>query len=256
MTATPSAHTVRNPSTSRVVQLGALLALVSALLLLAAPFGYRFGILPLRTALLTVFAWGVYGGAAAAIVSLIGLVVTLLRPKEARRGLPLAVIGLLAGVVFFGMGGRFRMGEPAPPIHDITTDIEDPPQYVAVLPLRATAPNKTAYGGEKISAQQHKAYPDVKPVMLSAPPTQAFDRALAAARRMGWEMVAADPTAGRIEATDTTLWFGFRDDVVIRVRAADGGSRIDVRSLSRVGGGDVGTNARRIRAYMKALTAG
>ncbi len=71
---------------------------------------------------------------------------------------------------------------------------------------------------------------------------------------MGWEIVAADSTAGRIEATATTAWFGFKDDVVIRVRPANGGSRVDVRSLSRVGVGDVGTNAKRIRAYLGVLT--
>ena len=71
---------------------------------------------------------------------------------------------------------------------------------------------------------------------------------------MGWDLVEANATAGRIEATDTTFWFGFKDDVVIRVTPADGGSRVDVRSLSRVGGGDAGTNAKRIRAYLDLLT--
>ncbi len=70
---------------------------------------------------------------------------------------------------------------------------------------------------------------------------------------MGWDLVAADAAAGRIEATDTTFWMGFKDDLVIRVRATDGGSQVDVRSLSCVGGGDVGANAKRIRAYLKAL---
>jgi len=89
---------------------------------------------------------------------------------------------------------------------------------------------------------------------LNRPPDRAFDLALAALHEMGWDLVAADATAGRIEATDTTFWFGFKDDVVIRVRPADGGSRVDVRSLSRVGVGDVGTNAKRIRAYLDVLT--
>jgi uncharacterized protein (DUF1499 family) len=77
--------------------------------------------------------------------------------------------------------------------------------------------------------------------------------AVAAARAMGWEVVAADRASGRIEATDTTRFFGFKDDVVIRVQAAPGGSRVDVRSVSRVGGSDVGTNATRIRAYLARL---
>jgi uncharacterized protein (DUF1499 family) len=109
------------------------------------------------------------------------------------------------------------------------------------------------YGGDKIATQQRDAYPDVRPLMLSVPPAQAFERALATVREKGWELVAADGTAGRIEATDTTFWYGFKDDVVIRVKPADGGSRVDVRSLSRVGGGDAGTNAKRVRGYLDAL---
>ena len=104
------------------------------------------------------------------------------------------------------------------------------------------------------NAQQRAAYPDVQPAILNVPPAQAFERALAAVHDMGWEVVKADATEGRIEATDTTFWFGFKDDVVIRVGPTDGGSRVDVRSLSRVGVGDAGTNAKRIRAYLKALT--
>jgi uncharacterized protein (DUF1499 family) len=247
------AETVRKPAISWVVMLGAGLAVVSALVLLAAPVGYRVGILPLRTALQTFLRWGAYGGIAAALVSLAGLVVTLMRPREARRGILLAAISLLVGLALVGIPGRFRMGPPKPPIHDITTDMQEPPQYVAVLPLRANAPNTTVYGGEKIAAQQRAAYPDLQPLMLNVAPRQAFDRALGAVREMGWELVAADAAAGRIEATDTTFWFGFKDDVVIRVRPADAGSRVDVRSLSRVGGGDAGTNAKRIRVYLDAL---
>lgn len=250
-----SAPIVRRSSISWVVILGAVLAAVSALMLVAAPLGYRLGIMPLRLALLTVFVWGAYVGCAAAGVSLIGLVMTSLRPQDTRRGIALAVISLLAGGVLFGMAGRFRLGPPKPSIHDITTDTQDPPQYVAVLPLRANAPNKTVYGGERVAALQRKAYPDLQPLMLNVPPQQAFDRALATVREMRWDLVAADAVAGRIEATDTTFWMGFKDDVIVRVRPTDQGSRIDVRSLSRVGGGDVGTNAKRIRAYLKALMA-
>jgi uncharacterized protein (DUF1499 family) len=249
-------HTVGKPSLSWVVLLGAGLAVASALVLLAGPVGYRLGILPLRVALLTLLRWGAYGGIAAAVVSLAGLVVTLSRPREARRGLLLAAISFLAGVALIGIPGRFRLGPPKPPIHDITTDTQDPPEYVAVLPLRANAPNPTVYGGEKIASQQREAYSDLQPLMLNVPPSQAFERALATVRDMGWDLVAADAAAGRIEATDTTFWYGFKDDVVIRVRPADGGSRVDVRSLSRVGGGDVGTNAKRIRGYLNALRAG
>jgi len=246
-------QTVRKPSISWVVLLGAGLAVASALVLLAGPVGYRLEILPLRVALQSFLRWGAYGAIAATVVSLAGLVVTLTRPREARRGVLLAAIGLLAGVVLIGIPGRFRLGPPAPPIHDITTDTQEPPEYVAVLPLRVNASNTTVYGGEKIASQQREAYPDLQPLTLNVPPPQAFDRALTTVREMGWELIAADAGAGRIEATDTTFWFGFKDDVVVRVRPADGGSRVDVRSLSRVGGGDAGTNAKRIRAYLDTL---
>ena len=244
---------MKKPSISWVVMLGAGLAVASALVLLAAPIGYRLGILPLRIALQSFLRWGAYGGIAAAAVSVAGLVVTLMRPREGRRGIVLATTSVLVGLALVGIPGRFRMGPPKPPIHDITTDMREPPEYVAVLPLRANAPNTTVYGGEKIALQQRAAYPDLQPLMLNVAPPQAFDRALATVRDMGWELVAADAAAGRIEATDTTFWFGFKDDVVIRIRPAYGGSRVDVRSLSRVGGGDAGTNAKRIRAYLDAL---
>ncbi len=69
----------------------------------------------------------------------------------------------------------------------------------------------------------------------------------------GWTIVASDPATGRIEASQTSRWFGFTDDIVIRVAAHGTGSRIDMRSLSRQGRSDFGVNAARIRAYMRAL---
>jgi uncharacterized protein (DUF1499 family) len=140
-----------------------------------------------------------------------------------------------------------------PPIHDISTDLVDPPAFVAVLPLRADAPNSAIHGGAELAAAQRRAYPDITPVMLADTAASAHGRALAAARRMKWEIVAADVHSGRIEATATTFWFGFKDDIVIRISSIGGASRIDVRSVSRVGKSDVGANAARIRAYLASL---
>jgi uncharacterized protein (DUF1499 family) len=80
-----------------------------------------------------------------------------------------------------------------------------------------------------------------------------FKRAEATARAMGWEIVAAEPGEGRIEATDTTMWFGFKDDIVIRIVPEGEGSRLDIRSMSRVGKSDLGKNADRIRKFLAAL---
>ncbi|HMB73320.1 MAG TPA: DUF1499 domain-containing protein, partial [Gammaproteobacteria bacterium] len=141
-----------------------------------------------------------------------------------------------------------------------TTDTENPPAFVAVLPLRANAPNTAVYGGgeretpESLAEQQLSAYPDIEPQRFDEPPDAVFARALAAATSLGWEIVAEVPNEGRIEATDTTFWFRFKDDIVIRIRPdGSGGSVLDARSVSRVGVGDAGTNAARLRRFFAAL---
>jgi uncharacterized protein (DUF1499 family) len=140
-----------------------------------------------------------------------------------------------------------------PPIHDISTDTFDPPQFVALAQLRAAAPNGLKYGGPAIAAQQQKGYPDIKSLILKEPPQKAMQSAIDAARSRGWEIVSSDAPTGRIEATDTTSWFGFKDDIVVRVRPEGSGSRIDVRSASRVGQSDIGANAQRVRGYLARL---
>ena len=120
-------------------------------------------------------------------------------------------------------------------IHDITTDTENPPVFVSVLALRKNAPNSAIYGGPEIAEQQHAAYPDIRPLVSDLPPAKAFERSLSVARQMGWKIVDENPAEGRIEATATTRWFGFKDDVVLRIAPAAGnGSRVDIRSVSRV----------------------
>ena len=102
---------------------------------------------------------------------------------------------------------------------------------------------------------QRHGYPDLVPRILARPPGEVFALALAAAKEMNWEIVAAVPEEGRIEAMATTFWFGFTDDVVVRVAAHEKGSRLDVRSVSRVGRSDIGVNARRIREFLALLPA-
>lgn len=238
--------------TPAIVVTGVLLAVLCAVALVVSGFGYRLGWWGLRAAF-TMLRWSAYGGGVAALVSAAGTVVAW--RGAGRAALGLGLLGVVVGVVVVGVPWSWlRRARSVPAIHDITTDTANPPVFVAVLPLRATAPNKPVYGGAEVAAQQLKGYPDLKPILLPVPPGAAFQRALATARGMGWDIVAADSAAGRIEATATTLWYGFKDDVVIRVTAAAGGARIDVRSESRVGGSDVGTNAERIRAYTRKLT--
>jgi uncharacterized protein (DUF1499 family) len=239
-----------------VASLGLLLALVAVLMLGAAPLVYRTGLQPLPVSFL-LLRNGVYVAGGAAVLSLIALIGWRQYGRALRRLVPVAlVVSAVVGVVPFTF---FNPRNPPPPIHDITTDTTNPPSFAAVLPLRAAAnaSNRAEYAPADAEVQR-LAYPDIAPVTSRLEPPQAFARALDAARAMGWTVVAQDPAAGLIEASDTTFWFGFTDDVVIRVAVAPdgGGSRIDVRSLSRIGRGDVGANAKRIRAYTGKLNQG
>jgi uncharacterized protein (DUF1499 family) len=227
------------------------LAAVALLLLLLAGPTVRLGLWDFGTGF-SLLRWAAYVGLASVAVALAALLT-----RTGRRSVLLQVAALLiGGGVAFVPWHWLRQARRVPPIHDISTDLEHPPEFVAVLPLRAGSPNPAVYGGPEVAAAQRTGYPDLQPLVVHLAPGPAFARALASARAMGWTVVAADSTAGRIEATATTPWFGFKDDVVVRVEPNPAGSRVDVRSVSRVGQSDVGTNARRIRAYLARLAAG
>lgn len=229
--------------------LAVLLSLVAAALLLLAGPGARMEWWDFRTGF-QLMRWAAYTGLAAAALA----AALVAAPRSRRAGLPALLFALVLGLlVAYVPWHGMRQARSVPPIHDITTDTAQPPQFVAVLPLRADAPNPAEYEGADIARQQLAAYPDISTRHLPVPPDAAFARALEAAGDMGWDIVDTDAATGRIEATDTTFWFGFKDDVVIRVAADDGGSKVDVRSVSRVGGSDVGANAKRIRAYLERL---
>ena len=242
------AHTER---LSPIALIGFLAALVALLMVGGAGPAYRLNLVDLRGAF-ALLGWGAWTGLVVTFIALVGAWIT--RPGTPSRGFALALAGVvLAGAAFCVPFAMSQSAKALPPIHDITTDMENPPRFVAIIPLRAGSPNPVEYPGESISQQQRKAYPDIQPVTIAEPPDAAFKRALNAARDVGWQIVAATPDQRRIEATDTTTWFGFKDDIVVRVTPADGSSRIDVRSVSRLGQGDLGKNAARIRAYLQRL---
>lgn len=225
------------------------LAVVALVLLLVSGPGARLDLWGFRTGF-SLMRWAAFIGLAGATLGLLSLLVPVLRRAGTRPAVVALVLGLsVAYVPWAGL----QKARSVPPIHDITTDTTEPPAFVALLPARLEAPNGAEYAGEDIARQQREAYPDVQPMRLDAPPPQAFERALAAARSMGWDIADANAADGRIEATDTTFWYGFKDDVVVRVRADGAGSRIDVRSMSRLGGSDVGANAERIRRYLARI---
>ncbi len=238
-------------SISSFVLVGLALAALAGLGAMLAGFGSRWGWWNFRIGFI-ILRWAAYGGIVAAVISFIGAILTW--PGILHRNFLLSIFGLVIGILVFAAPWCYwRTAQKVPPIHDITTDWENPPRFVSILPLRKNAPNPAEYGGPKIAEKQLEAYPDLAPAIFSLPADKVFQRALAATQKMGWKMVATNPAEGRIEATDTTFFFGFKDDIVIRVAPADHGSRVDIRSVSRVGRSDVGTNAKRIRKFLKEL---
>lgn len=231
---------------------GAAVAIVSVLAVLAAGWGNRAGWWDYRFAL-GVLRWAALIGIAGGLVAGVGGTLAI-GGRPPRRVSVLAIVGVVLGALLLGIPWSYQSRRSVP-INDITTDTANPPRFVDVAPLRRNAPVKMDYGGEETAALQQKAYPDIAPVVPPVPREQAFERALAAARSLGWEIVAAVPAEGRIEATDTTPFMGFRDDIVIRVMPEGAGSRIDIRSHSRVGRGDFGTNAKRVREFLKRVSA-
>lgn len=228
-----------------MIKVGLVLSAVGAVLLLAGPLGSRFGVWPFLVGFLML--------AVSLLLGLVGVSLAFVACVKTGSWMP-GMAGILAGLAVVSVPSFIVVSaRGAPPINDITTDPADPPSFVAILPLRAGAPNPPEYAGSPVADQQRAAYPDVKPLVLQMDAGRAFDRALMAVRGLGWEVVADDKSSGRIEAVDTTFWFGFKDDVVVRVREDAGGARIDVRSKSRVGVGDVGTNARRIRELLRRI---
>lgn len=235
--------------------------------------------------LITLASWGLRLAIAAPVIA--GLGIALFRAGVLDFRLPLlgvAIATLLAGVALlmsgvslvFGIGGdgahvqkaaialvlallvlyapvnTLRKGGNVPQIHDITTDLDNPPVFVAVPGQRSAGDNSLGLN-DKVQAQQRAFYTDLAPLTLAGAPGDNFPRALAAAEAMGWLIVDTDPQAGRIEATATTPLFGFKDDVVIRLSADNGQTRVDMRSASRVGRSDLGANAQRIRDYLAKL---
>lgn len=223
---------------------------VAALVMLAsAGPGSRLGIWQWGAGL-ALLKWATWTGIAAIVAALLLLAVPATRRGGAAQLVSALILAIVAVTPPLLLVARAKS---VPPIHDITTDTADAPAFVALRGAREAAPNGAAYAGGEVAAQQRAHYSELVPIVIASPPAEVIARAEALARDMGWEVAARDDASGRLEATATTRWFGFKDDVVVRVRADPKGSRVDVRSASRVGRSDVGANAARIKEFLARL---
>ena len=247
--------------------------LAATLAVAAAPLSHRTGLLPVNAAvgLLVVALLPLLWVLAAGLLMLVrGGLAKLDRRTVAALMLAAGASAMPVATVVLSIG--------APPIHDITTDTEDPPRFDAIVAVRGRGSNPIEYRGPELAATQRAAYPDIQPLVLAGNPGDLADVAVAVAEELGWRVVAVEPfgseemrgtgRGGRrapapyrgvlIEASDSTFWFGFQDDVAVRLRSAGGApgsTTVDVRSVSRFGIGDLGANAARIRRFLDRLEA-
>ena len=217
------------------------------LLLPLGALGTKFGLWPFTAGLL-LFALSVLGSV---IILVINLIWNFRKPGPANRKIILITsIIALAPLVVALLAMRNSAGGPI--IHDISTDLISPPEFIAGKIERGEDSNDLQRTSDDLRIQQ-EVYSDIKPIISSLTTDQAFKKAVRISRQLGWDIYAEAPNEGRIEAVDTTFWFGFKDDIVIRVQPANEGSRIDLRSVSRVGRGDLGANAKRVSSFVEAF---
>ena len=228
----------------------AIITLVVAGLLMAASGpAFRMELIELGDA----FSWLRVGAQLAAAAAVLGIVTIVVAGLCRRWGAVLSgAIAAVLAVMMVAMPVQMKQrAQTVPPIHDITTDMNNPPAFTALAAAREAAPNALAYPGADTAQQQQAAYPMLKPIMLTAPIAQIRTAARDLISARGWELAAENPTS--FEATATTRWFGFKDDVVIRLTETGDGVRVDMRSASRLGKSDLGTNAERIQTFLDDL---
>ncbi|MFN2377711.1 MAG: DUF1499 domain-containing protein [Candidatus Binatia bacterium] len=242
-------------SVSTAARMGGTLGMAAAVLVVAGAGGAALGALPpFGGFLLMVLGLGV--ALMGTVTSIVGIVAT--SAGKNRGGRDLAVRGLLLCLItVIALAVPASKGSGLPRINDITTDVGDPPVFVSALEAEPNQGRDMKYPGEEFAAQQQAGYPDLASLVLEEEPAAAYDRvraALAGLPRM--QITGESREEGRIEGTETSRLFRFADDVVVRIRPfQDGGSRVDVRSKSRDGKGDLGVNAARIRELLSRVKA-
>ncbi|ALQ07507.1 DUF1499 domain-containing protein [Pseudoalteromonas fuliginea] len=227
-----------------------LVSLIAFLLVVLPGPLYKFGIVELGTAF-TGFRFGVYAGGAALVLLLIQII--FMRKTVTFGSAAIAVV--FSAVAIAMPLNMMNTAKSVPPIHDISTDLVNPPQFVAIAPLRVDAPNPVAYAGEETAIEQRKAYPELATLSFAQSKTDLLEATEQAVKNLGWELVNTDTSLGLVEATDTTTWFGFKDDVVVRINDEGSERFVDIRSKSRVGRSDLGKNAQRIHTLINELNS-
>lgn len=233
------------------------ISIVAALVLVYAILLHRYEFITSPAA----FALLCGAGALAALALALGLYAVYVTWMRVVRGMRYALGGVLLSSAVLGGPLAFVMpGLLLPPIHDISTDLDNPPELTVARANRPAWANALEHpGGESsLADDQRTGYPEVAPLFLQMQTDEAFDLALRVVRQSGWRVVAVQEPArpgapGQIEAIAHTPVMGFADDVAVRVSAVPGGTMFDIRSVSRYGRSDLGANAARILDTLRRI---
>jgi uncharacterized protein (DUF1499 family) len=228
-------------------------AVIGAVLLLMGGLGTRLGMWSYNGGF-TVASGGILLASAGFFLGVIGYVVALRKGLSTERSSILIAL-VICTILLVQVGMQMNALASVPAIHNISTDTQDPPAFDALVAVRAAeGANPLVYDANVLAEPQRQAYPWVQTLELPTNPGILLNEAVSVLEDMGLAVVNVSAEQGIIEATATTFWFGFKDDVVIRVReSAVGGSVIDVRSVSRSGQSDLGVNAKRIGTILQGL---
>lgn len=261
-----------------IVRFALLVSLLVPVYFAAAALGVKFGMWHWKFGLGTLIVeWGPRILIGALVLGLVALVAALARPP--RGGFAVALVAVLIPAIGLAYGHRVRSGSAGiPPIHDISTNAEAPPQFSArIMNLRDAAganpvhspttklgsieayqsPRFQDLASRTVGELAREAYPGLQTLAVKADRQRLHQALVEEARERGWQIHTDDPATGSLEATAETFWFGFKDDVTVRAKPArdPGTFLVDARSTSRVGLGDMGTNAARLTDYLAAVEA-
>ena len=226
-------------------------AVLAATLTVLAIICHRLDLIDYRTALL-----GLLLSATIGLLAIIFGAVGTWRTWQAKEPELAATLGgsTLALLIVVPLLATALTGIGKPMIHDISTDLQNPPEFIAVPALRSTSDNSLDRSDpENLISLQQEHYADLSTLFIDWPFEQVFEQAVVLVKKRGWEIALVSAANGRIEATDSTFIMGFKDDVVIRIQTEGNQTRVDMRSVSRVGKGDLGVNAERIRSFLSEL---
>ena len=219
------------------------------ILLVGGMLSGRLSFIPMFTGLVATGS-GLVFISLCAVLSLLAMLMLFQVQKGLLIYFVLGCSPILAAVAIMGVDS-FKL----PLIHDISTDLIDPPEFEFARVGRGRYDNSLNHEGKHVSEQQAAAYPDIAPRQVAIKPMELLPTVEEVAQSLGWKLIGSDEFMLRVEAQESSLLFGFVDDVVIRLTDTPYGSRVDVRSVSRMGRGDFGANAKRIRRFYESLCA-